>query len=69
METKCTGVSATWCPIHGACTCKDPRDLNDDDCPLHSERSSHGMIECPACSRAGGADRPVYHTPPTCSES
>lgn len=24
------------------------------------------MIECPECSKAGGADKPVYHFPPAC---
>ena len=37
----CTGVSAGWCPIHGDCTCADPEDLNDDDCPRHSACSDH----------------------------
>lgn len=23
-------------------------------------------VECPECSKAGGADRPVYHLPPVC---
>jgi hypothetical protein len=42
----CTGVAASWCPVHGSCTC--PRDddgraenLDDDDCPLHASSSSH----------------------------
>ena len=37
----CTGIAAGWCPIHGACTCVDPEDKNDDDCPLHSAESDH----------------------------
>ena len=44
--THCTGVAASWCPIHGTCTC--PRDeaawrveLNDPNCPLHSPESTH----------------------------
>ena len=40
--TLCTGISANWCPIHGDCTCIDPVDKNDDDCPLHSAASTHG---------------------------
>lgn len=45
---ECTGVAASWCPIHGTCTC--PRDeldkpwpggLNDPNCPLHSPGSNH----------------------------
>lgn len=39
---ECTGISAGWCPIHGDCTCRDPEDKNDDDCPLHSSSSTHG---------------------------
>jgi hypothetical protein len=48
---ECTGISANWCPIHGDCTCpvsSDPdcnilADKNDDNCPLHSAASTHGM--------------------------
>ena len=29
---ECSGISATWCHVHG-------------DCPLHSERSTHGEME------------------------
>ena len=47
----CTGLAATWCPVHGECTC--PADtsepdgvvnrptFNDDACPLHSFSSNH----------------------------
>lgn len=47
---ECTGVSATWCPVHGDCTCPpdpDPRYLNADRCPLHDSASSHaeGLVE------------------------
>lgn len=45
MAYDCTGVSARWCPVHGDCTCKDAMDLNDGDCPLHSESSDHGEPE------------------------
>lgn len=41
----CTGISANWCPIHGDCTCADPEDKNDDDCPLHSASSRHGEVQ------------------------
>lgn len=44
----CTGVAATWCPIHGDCRCPRDKDggytedgLNDAGCPLHSDESSH----------------------------
>jgi hypothetical protein len=55
--TKCTGVSASWCPIHGDCTCPrhtvkdwDDADLHpeliasqgeDENCPLHGVLSNH----------------------------
>lgn len=43
----CTGNSASWCPIHGTCTC--PRDgeglpiegLDDPGCPLHRDGTLH----------------------------
>jgi hypothetical protein len=40
--TECTGISAVWCPVHGACCCKSRDDLNDLQCPLHSPYSTHG---------------------------
>ena len=46
-ETKaeCTGLAATWCPIHGDCTCPrnagGERTLNYINCPLHGSRSAH----------------------------
>lgn len=50
---QCTGLTASWCPIHGDCLC--PRDeggehvdrytgepaMHDEDCPLHAPSSSH----------------------------
>lgn len=59
-ERVCTGVAATYCPIHGECVCppvSDPdpyeheRDLNSPFCPLHSPESAHAE---------GGADRPPW---------
>lgn len=48
----CTGSTATWCPIHGDCTCPhlndDPqegRTLDDASCPLHAPASAHGEEE------------------------
>lgn len=45
---ECTGSSASWCPIHGDCSCPwihdDPdngRTLDGPGCPLHSEKSEH----------------------------
>ena len=43
----CTGVAASWCPVHGDCRCPEPpdpherRDLNHPHCPLHNPTSSH----------------------------
>lgn len=43
----CTGVSASWCPMHGDCRCPEPanrherHDLNHAGCPLHGPTSSH----------------------------
>jgi len=45
------------------------QDLHPKDCPFDgSEFFKPGVpvVECPACSKAGAADRPVYHTPPVC---
>lgn len=44
----CTGVTATWCPVHGDCACPpdpDIRYLNADGCPLHDSASSHAEAE------------------------
>ena len=45
----CTGIAATWCPVHGDCTCPHcddnpyaDRTLTDESCPLHSSSSTHG---------------------------
>ncbi len=48
---RCTGITATWCPVHGDCTCSlddsfDPvPTLNDDGCPLHDSASAHGATD------------------------
>lgn len=48
---ECTGVSASWCPVHGDCTCdkaSEEVDGNetepDRDCPLHGPNSSHATM-------------------------
>lgn len=39
----CTGTSASWCPVHGDCTCPEPNEAkNDPGCPLHADQSAHG---------------------------
>lgn len=60
MSQDCTGIAASWCPIHGDCTC--PRSEiglwghDSPDCPLHGTNSSHcadnpDILDesCPAC--------------------
>ena len=43
---ECTGWGASWCPIHGDCTCAPDSyseyEAGDDHfCPLHGDRSAH----------------------------
>lgn len=38
----CTGLSASWCPIHGDCTCTTPGELDEAHCALHGIESTHG---------------------------
>lgn len=56
MPIECTGISAGWCPLCGDCTCRDPENLNGDDCPLHSAASPHG--EVPAYETVWGTFTP-----------
>lgn len=46
----CTGAGASWCPIHGTCTCpydvqvgyrRDEEGGIDPRCPLHGDASEH----------------------------
>jgi hypothetical protein len=37
-------------------------DLLCDECRKEKE------VYCHACSKAGGAERPIYHLPPPCAE-
>lgn len=48
----CTGKEATWCPVHGDCTCPsmtfdpdDERTLDDESCPLHRSDGRHAARE------------------------
>ena len=52
----CTGLAATWCPCHGDCTCPtvantygdtDRPSMDDPDCPLHGDRSTHATWPAP----------------------
>lgn len=42
IERACTGIAASWCPVHDDCACPAPEDAKDDhSCPLHSPTSTH----------------------------
>lgn len=45
LAEKCTGVAASWCPIHGDCGCErwDDGERKEDsaDCQLHGPESDH----------------------------
>lgn len=43
-ELTCTGLTATWCPIHGDCACPGRVPLDDRGCLLHSPGSPHGEL-------------------------
>lgn len=57
----CTGIAASWCPVHGNCSC--PRDeegarMGDRsarDCPLHGDASTHADAEVSALAARRGA--------------
>jgi len=70
---ECTGIAATWCPIHGDCTCRPHGDgmadhKDDPTCPLHAPSSPHGEPvgeqeatppePCAKCGYAGGCMEP-----------
>lgn len=52
LTADCTGVTATWCPVHGDCVCPPHeeygedygRTLNDPGCELHRHDSKHGTL-------------------------
>lgn len=58
-SSECSGIAASWCPIHGDCTC--PRQKNgdpvwrkneegvveDEKCPLHGFASNHAETHRP----------------------
>lgn len=36
VNASCTGLGASWCPVHGDCTCPEPSMERDHPtCPLH----------------------------------
>jgi hypothetical protein len=48
VTVTCTGWAASWCPVHGDCSCPRDRDGGrswgdyDEDCPLHGDGAEHG---------------------------
>lgn len=50
-SSTCTGVAASWCPIHGQCRCPPQGYKNHPMCPLHSPTQSahaddgYGLVE------------------------
>lgn len=58
---RCTGLAATWCPIHGDCTCERREDGEVEftglhGCPLHDVHSPHAAVpadRCPTCDGTG----------------
>ncbi len=41
-QSDCTGISASWCPVCGDCSCSDREEsMNDAGCPLHETMSRH----------------------------
>lgn len=43
LKLRCTGVAASWCPVHGECHCEWDGDckLWSESCPLHARWSGH----------------------------
>jgi uncharacterized protein (TIGR02996 family) len=40
--SQCTGLSASWCPNCGDCSCRDREEsMSDEGCPLHAPASRH----------------------------
>lgn len=40
--TACSGLTSSWCQIHGDCKCPDPAvALNHPGCPIHAPDSDH----------------------------
>lgn len=53
----CTGATAAWCPVHGACQgCdREAGRMDAADCPLHGRDSQHAPALCPNCQGPLGA--------------
>lgn len=37
----CSGLAASWCPVHGYCSCPEEHQFEWPSCPLHGVESSH----------------------------
>lgn len=49
-RAECTGLTATWCPVHGDCTCTRHEDGEvyfgtRGICPLHADDSTHAETD------------------------
>jgi hypothetical protein len=57
LVIRCTGVTAMWCPLHGACTCHWPVAFgqegphDDPTCPLHAPDSPHPLARARTIAR------------------
>lgn len=54
---ECTGLTATWCPRHGTCTCSrdaggERAEMDNRECPLHGLDSDHADAEIPSDATA-----------------
>lgn len=64
----CTGLTARWCPVHGACSCPRDGDLDSPSCPLHAPGSDHAEprpapstpARCACTHEAGDSPCPVH---------
>lgn len=51
-DTRCTGIAASWCPVHGECSCpkqektgepvwRNGERVENEACPLHGRGNNH----------------------------
>ena len=38
---ECSGLAASWCPVHGDCSCPTGHQFEWPTCPLHGHESTH----------------------------
>lgn len=66
---RCTEVSASWCPVHGWCSCPDREEAMDSPtCPLHAPDSAHAEPLAAAVSQGLVPPRPSAAAPPAAAE-